>query len=85
MIVSGHHDPDDDLAPRHASDAGDHACTRCRPVVEVVGDEEPDLEPGLPVVQQEVDSLTRGQLPLGVLARDTLGATPIVQAVTELS
>src|SRR6185369_5495903 len=67
-----HHD---DLATRHATDAGHESCTRRVVVVEVPGGERRELEERRTGIEQPIDPLTDGQLALRPVPLECLRTT----------
>ncbi len=92
-MVSGHHDPaltvasfddDDDFPSLHDTDPGDDAGARRLPVILVVGDQQPDLDPGCAGIAKLLDAFAGGELALAVHLGDALGAAALLQAASQL-
>ncbi len=78
--VVGH---DHGFAPFHHAHARDHPGGRGLALVAVVRHQEPHLDPGRVVVQEERHALTGGELALLVLPLDALGSAAFLQPQAE--
>ena len=79
-VVGHHHGLPPLDAPHHGDDAG----ARSQALVPVVGDQESDLDPGGPFVQEQLHPLARGELALGVLPLDAVGPAPETETGPQL-